>query len=60
MPDHDEIIKEVRAIREAYAERFGFDIQALFRDAKERQQRAGRKTVTLEPKRLEPTGKEKP
>lgn len=55
MPDHDEIIKEVRAIREAYAERFGFDIQALFQDAKERQQRGGRKTVALEPKRLEPT-----
>jgi len=60
MPHHDEIIKEVRAIREAYAERFGFDVQALFRDAKERQQRAGRKTVALEPKRLEPAEKEKP
>jgi hypothetical protein len=60
MPDHDEIIKEVRAIREAYAERFGFDVQALFRDAKERQQRGGRKTVSLEPKRLKPAGADDP
>jgi hypothetical protein len=30
----DEIIREVRSIREAYAEEFGFDIRALFEDAK--------------------------
>jgi hypothetical protein len=37
----DEIIKEVRAIREAYAEQFGFDIQAIWRDAKEQRERVG-------------------
>ena len=46
----DEIIREVRAIREAYAERFGFDIRALYRDAKEREEKSTRKVVSLEPK----------
>lgn len=46
----DEIIQEVRALREGYAERFGFDIQALYRDAKEREGKGDRKVVSLEPK----------
>jgi hypothetical protein len=48
----DEIIKEVWAIREAYGERFDLDIEAIFRDAKERQERSDRKVVSLEPRRL--------
>jgi hypothetical protein len=48
----DEIIKEVRAIREAYGERFDFDIEAIYRDAKERQAKSDREVVSLEPKRL--------
>jgi hypothetical protein len=51
--EQDEIIKEVRSIREAYAERFDFDIQALYRDAKERERNEDRRVVSLEPKRLE-------
>jgi hypothetical protein len=43
----DEILKEVRAIREAYGDRFGFDIRALYRDAKERERKAQRPTVAL-------------
>lgn len=46
----DEIIKEVRAIREAYAERFGYDLQAIYRDAKDREDKDGRKVVELPPK----------
>ena len=48
----DEIIKEVRAIREAYAERFGFDIEAIYRDAKAREAKSNREVVALEPKRI--------
>jgi hypothetical protein len=48
----DEIIKEVRAIREAYGERFDFDIEAIFRDAKEREGKSNRKLVQLEPRCL--------
>ena len=52
--EQDEIIQEVRAIREAYAERFGFDIRALYRDAKEREGKSQRQVVSLEPKLLKP------
>jgi len=49
----DEIIKEVRAIREAYASRFNFDIRAIYRDAKEHEGEEGRKVVSLRPRRTE-------
>ncbi len=49
----DEIIQEVRANREAYAERFGFNIRALCRDAKEREGADGRAVVSLKPHRIE-------
>jgi hypothetical protein len=55
----DEILKEVRAIREAYGDRFGFDIRALYRDAKDRERRSNRQTVTLSPKRLPVQSQEK-
>lgn len=51
---HDEIIQEVRENREAYAERFGFDIWALYRDAKKREGALGRDVVSLNPHRFEP------
>lgn len=47
----DEIIQEVRANREAYGGRFNFDIRAIYRDAKEREQKEGHKVVALEPRR---------
>lgn len=46
----DEIIQEVRSLREAYAERFGFDIRALYEDAKRREKKTDRQVVSLEPK----------
>lgn len=55
-PNGDEIIREVRALREAYAARFGYDVDALFRDAKAREGRAGRPVVALEPKRISAEG----
>jgi hypothetical protein len=48
----DEIIKEVQAIREACGERFDFDIEALYRDAKARETKSERKVVSLEPRLL--------
>jgi hypothetical protein len=47
----DEIIREVRANREAYARQFNFDIQAIYRDAKERELKESRKVVSLAPRR---------
>lgn len=47
----DEIIKEVRAIREAYGARLGFDIRALYDEAKQSEGKSGRRVIALEPRR---------
>lgn len=41
----DPIIAEVRAIRQAYAARFDYDVEAIFRDIRARQQASGRNYV---------------
>lgn len=51
--DRDPIVEEVRAIGEAYARRFNYDLKAICRDLREKQERSGRKTGTL-PVRREP------
>jgi hypothetical protein len=50
----DDIIGEIRKFREAYAERFGFDLAAIFRDVREQERLSGRKVVSLPPKRIVP------
>lgn len=50
----DEVMREVRAIREAYAARFDFDPRVLYEDAKRRKAEEDHEVVHLEPKRLEP------
>jgi len=47
----DKIVAEVRQVREQYAERFGFDIQAICRDLRKRQEEGGRRVVRLDLKR---------
>lgn len=46
----DSIIDELRATREAYAKRFDYDLWAMYRDLKEKQQRSGREVVSPAPK----------
>lgn len=41
----DPIIAEVRAIRQAYAARFDYDVEAIFKDIRARQQASGRNYV---------------
>ena len=53
--NHDDIIKEVRKIREQLAASHGYNVRALFAEAKKRQQESGRKGVTLTPRRLKIT-----
>ncbi len=48
----DPIVDEIRTRREEYAARFGNDIKAICRDARESQKKGGRKTVSLPAKRL--------
>jgi hypothetical protein len=46
----DDIVLEVRKIREAYAQQFGYDLQAIHRDLKEQEQASGRRIVSLAPR----------
>ena len=49
---HDEIIQEVRAVREGLAARHNYSVRALFEQAKRQEREGGRKVVHLEPKRV--------
>lgn len=50
----DPITAEIRAVRDAHASRFGYDVQAIFRDLQARQAASGRKYERRPPKVLEP------
>jgi hypothetical protein len=54
----DPVVEEVRAIRDAYAARFNYDIEAMCRDLREEEARSGREVVSLPPKRIVPVEKE--
>jgi hypothetical protein len=49
----DSLVAEVRAIREAYAKQFDYDLEAISRHLKEQEITSGRKTVSLSPRRAE-------
>ena len=48
----DPIVEEVRRIREQYAARFNYDLAAIAKDLREKQEQSGRKVVRLPAKRL--------
>ncbi|MDZ7703519.1 MAG: hypothetical protein U5L04_03430 [Trueperaceae bacterium] len=56
----DNIVEEVRRAREAYAERFDYNLQAIFADIKKQQDDSGREFVSLPAKRILPLGRAKP
>ena len=43
----DEIVREVRKVRDEYAAKFNYDPDAIFRDIKEQEKRSGRKYVSF-------------
>jgi len=47
MPDGDPIVAEVRQIKDRLAAQYGYDAEAMLRDAMRRQKRHGRKVLTL-------------
>ena len=47
----DEIVEEVRRIREEHAAKFNHDIDAIVADARARQLASGRKTVSFPPRK---------
>lgn len=46
MPWEDPIVAEVRKARDAYAQRFNYDLDAIYRDLKEKERRSGRVVVS--------------
>ena len=50
----DDVLRAVRNAREAYAQQFGYDLQAIHRDLKAQEQASGRRIVSLPPRRPKP------
>lgn len=50
----DDVLHEVRQIREAYAAQFAYDLQAIYRDLKEQERAGNRRVVSLPPRRPKP------
>jgi hypothetical protein len=46
----DEIVEETRRERKAYAAKFNYDLEAMYRDLKEKEQQSKRPMVSLSPK----------
>ena len=46
MPWEDPIVEAVRQVRDAYAKRFNYDLDAIYRDLKEKERRSGRVVVS--------------
>ncbi len=46
----DPIVDEIRQFRDAYAQRFHYDLEAICRDIRTKQAQGGRKVVSLPPK----------
>lgn len=55
----DPIVAETRKAREEHAAKFNYDLQAIYRDLKQREQRNKSKVVSLSPKRPAGTGTKK-
>lgn len=54
----DPIVEEVRRIREAYAAKFNYDLEAIFQDLKQQERESGRTFVSFPPRRIsKPPGK---
>lgn len=50
----DPIVAEVRKIRDQYAAKFNYDLDAIYRDLKEREKASGRSYVRYPPRRCQP------
>ena len=50
----DPIIAEIRAVRDEHAARFGYDVEAIFRDIRARQEAPGREYVRYPARRAAP------
>ena len=48
---NDPIVDEVRRVRDEHAARFGYDLEAIYRDIKEQEKKSGRQFVSYGKKR---------
>ena len=46
----DTIVEETRKVREEYAAQFDYDLEAVYRDLKEKEKQSEREVVSLAPK----------
>ena len=49
----DEIVEEVRRVRDEYAAKFNYDFDAIYQDIKTQEKQTERKVVTLPPKKTQ-------
>jgi len=49
----DPIVDEVRAVRDEFAKRHNYDLEAIIRALQEASERAGRELVTLPPRKVD-------
>lgn len=49
----DEIVEEVRKVRLEYAAKFNYDLEAIFKDIKQQEEKSARKVVSRPPKKPE-------
>ena len=50
---NDEIVEEVRKVRDEYAAKFHYDLEAIFRDINEKEKHSTHKVVSLPAKKPE-------
>jgi hypothetical protein len=51
----DSVIDEIRTIRETYAEKFSYDLEAIYQDLKEKEKTCGHRLVSLPARRVKRT-----
>ena len=57
---NDPIVAEVRRIRAEHAARFHYDLEAIYRDLKEKEKNSGRTYVRYSPRTCGPVAQEHP
>lgn len=50
---NDEIVEEVRKARDEYAAQFNYDLDAIFKDLKQQEEKSDREVITRPPKKSE-------
>jgi hypothetical protein len=49
----DEIVEEVRKVRDEYASKFNYNLDAIYEDIKKQEKQTKREVVSLPPKKVE-------